>query len=251
MLYYRHKQPEKDWKLKQEIEAVLHDHASYGHKRRADHLHIHKERIRRVMKKFGIKPYRRRGKKFKKSKEKGVSFPNLLLTEFPQYPHHIWASDFTHISFHGRWMYLATVIDLYTREIVGFSVLTAHSLQLVAAALLSAVHKYPHPVILHSDHGSEYTSKDYVSLTANLGITMSMSRKGCPWENGYQESWYDKFKVDLGDPNRFETLGELIAAIYQTIHAYNTTRIHTKLKMPPVVFARQHQRSNQLLESLS
>lgn len=251
MLYYRHKQPEKDWKLKQQIEAVMHDKQSYGHKRLSDHLGIDKKRIRRVMRLFGIKPYRRRGRKWRKPKEKAASFPNLLLIEFPQYPQHIWASDFTHISFHGRWIYLATVIDLYTREITGFSVMTGHSVQLITAALLSAIHKHPHPVILHSDHGSEYTSKNYVVLTGTLGITMSMSRKGCPWENGYQESFYDKFKVDLGDPNRFETLGELIAAIYETIHAYNTTRIHTKLKMPPAVFAQRHQRSKLLLESVS
>lgn len=251
MLYYRHKQQEKDWKLKQVIEEVMRDNPSYGHKRLADHLHINKERIRRVMRLFGIKPYRRRGGKWRKPKEKAASFPNLLLAEFPKYPHHVWASDFTHISFRGRWIYLATIIDLFTREIVGFSVMTTHSVHLVTAAPLSAIHKYPHPIILHSDHGSEYTSKDYVALCQTIGITISMSRKGCPWENGYQESWYDKFKVDLGDPNRFETLGELIAAIYETIHAYNNTRIHTKLKMPPAVFAQRHQRSNQLLESVS
>jgi putative transposase len=251
MLYYRHKQPEKDWRLKQQIEEVMHDHPSYGHKRLADHLNINKERIRRVMRIYGIKPYRRRGRKWRKPKEKAVSFSNLLLTEFPQYSHHIWASDFTHISFHGRWIYLATVIDLFTREIVGFSVMTTHSVHLITAALLSAIHKNPHPAILHSDHGSEYTSKDYIALCHTIGITISMSRKGCPWENGYQESWYDKFKVDLGDPNRFETLGELIAAIYETIHVYNTTRIHTKLKMPPAVFAERHQRSKQLIELVS
>ena len=250
-LYYRHKQPEKDWGLKQQIESVLHEHPSYGHKRLALHLHLNKKRIRRVMKLFGIKPYRRRGRKFRKPKEKAASFPNVLLTEIPKYPHHIWASDFTHISFHGRWVYLATSIDLYTREIVGFSVLTTHSLQLVSAALLSAIHKYPHPMILHSDHGSEYTSKDYVALTANLGITMSMSRKGCPWENGYQESFYGKFKVDLGDPNRFDTMGELVYAIYATIYSYNHTRIHTALKMPPALFAERHQRSIRLLDSVS
>jgi putative transposase len=135
--------------------------------------------------------------------------------------------------------------------IVGFSVLTTHSVQLVSAALLSAIHKYPHPLILHSDYGSEYTSKDYAAFTANLGITMSMSRKGCPWENGYQESFYDKLKVDLGDPSRFETMGELVYEIYATIYAYNHTRIHTALKMPSVAYAARHQRSNQLVESVS
>lgn len=250
-LYYRHKQPEKDWKLKQLIEEVMHEHPSYGHKRLALHLHIGKNRIRRVMKLFGIKPYRRRGRKWRKSKGKVVAFPNLLLTEFPRYSHHIWASDFTHISFHGKTVYLATVLDLFTRQITGFSVMMTHAVSLVNAALLSGIHKHPRPGIIHSDHGSEYTSKDYVILCSQVGITMSMSRKGCPWENGYQESWYDKFKVDLGDPNRFDTLGELIAQIYQTIHAYNHTRIHTKFKMPPAVFAERHQRSDQLLELVS
>lgn len=249
--YYHHRQPEKDWRLKQQIEEVLHEHPSYGHKRLAVHLHLNKKRIRRVMRLFGIKPYRRRGRKFRKPKKKAASFPNLLLAEIPKYPHHIWASDFTHISFHGRWVYLATIIDLYTREIVGFSVPTSHSLQLVTAALLSAVHKYPHPVILHSDHGSEYTSKDYVALTANLGITMSMSRKGSPWENGYQESFYGKFKIDFGDPNRFDTMGELVYEIYATIYSYNHIHIHTALKMPPALFAERHQRSIRLLDSVS
>ncbi|OHB23806.1 MAG: hypothetical protein A3J67_02970 [Parcubacteria group bacterium RIFCSPHIGHO2_02_FULL_48_10b] len=108
---------------------------------------------------FGIKPYRRRGRKWRKQKEKAASFPNLLLTEFPCYPHHIWASDFTYVPFHGKTIYLATILDLYTREIAGFSVMTTHSIQLVTAALLSAIHAHPHPAIIHSDHGSEYTSK--------------------------------------------------------------------------------------------
>ncbi len=165
------------------------------------------------MKIFGIKPYRRRGRKYRKNNNNPVSFPNFLLVETPLYPHHIWASDFTHISFHGITVYVATVIDLFTREIVGFSVLTTHSVQLVTAALLSAIHKHPTPVVIHSDHGSEYVSKDYLKLCLNLNIAISMSKKASPWENGYQESFYSQFKVDLGDPNRFSSLGELVYEI--------------------------------------
>ncbi len=250
-LYYRRVLPEKDWTLKQKIELVLRDYPSYGHKRIALKLRVNRKRILRVMKIFGIKPYRRRGRKFKKTKSMSVSFPNLLLTEFPHYPHHIWASDFTHVSFHGTIVYIATVLDLYTREIVGFSVLTTHSVTLVMNALFSAIHKHPRPSIIHSDHGSEYTSKDYVMLNEQLGIAMSMSKKASPWENGYQESFYSQFKIDLGDPNRFQNLGELVYAIYQTIHLYNTTRIHTALKMAPAMFAERHQRSNEFIEAVS
>lgn len=239
-LYYKAKKPSKDWKLKCEIEKILRDFPAYGHKRLAIHLKINKKRVRRVMKLFGIKPYRRKGKKWRKSEGKPETrFPNLLLTNFPSYPNHIWASDFTHLKFQGKWVYLATIIDLFTRKIVGFSVLLNHSNQLVINALLNAVNKHPMAQILHSDNGSEYTSKDYTTLCQNLEIQQSMSKPGCPWENGYQESFYSQFKIDLGDPDRFNSLGELVYNIYKTIHVYNNHRIHTKLKMSPEAFGRQ------------
>jgi transposase InsO family protein len=238
LLYYRYKQKDKDWKLKIEIEKVLRDNRSYGHKRIALKLKINKKRILRVMKLYGIKPYRRRGKKWRKSKKNPLTaFNNLLLNEFPKKLNQIWVSDFTYLPFKGSWIYLATVMDLFSREIVGFSVLKNHSTQLTINALLSAVHKHPTPEIIHSDQGSEYLSKDYINLTTNLGIRLSMSEKGSPWENGYQESFYSQFKVDLGDTNRFDTLGELVYEIYQTIYKYNNERIHTALKMPPIQFA--------------
>lgn len=248
MMYYHHKMPDKDWWLKQQIELVLREKPSYGHKRLADRLKINKKRVLRVMKLFGIKPYRRRGKKWKKpSKDYSKEYPNLLLAEFPRYPNHIWASDFTYIQFKKRTLYLATIIDLFTREVVGFSILLCHSNNLVMNALLSAVSKYPAPEILHSDQGSEYKSKDYIALAKNLGIKISMSRKGSPWENGYQESFYSQFKVDLGDPNRSNHLGGLVWAIYKTIHEYNNNRIHRSLKMPPAEFAQRHYERSKLL----
>lgn len=251
-LYYKHQLPEKDWLLKQRIEEALHEEPSYGHKRIAWKLGINKKRARRVMRLFGMKPYRRRGKKYPKTKDISAQYPNLLLTHTPQYPHHIWTSDFTHLSFHGKTIYVATVMDLFGREIVGYSVLTTHATQLVTQALLSATHHYPLPTMLHSDQGSEYASKDYVAFVGALGIQPSMSHKGSPWENGYQESFYDKFKIDLGDPNRFESLGELVAAIAETLYRYNHSRIHTILKMPPAIFAQRHsQRSNTILEGVS
>lgn len=240
LLHYQPKLKEKDWKLKQEMEKVLREFPSYGHKRLATHLKINKKRTLRVMKLFSIKPYRRRGKKWRKTKNNSlVAYPNLLLIEAPKYLNHIWVSDFTYLPFKGQWVYLTTTMDLFSREIVGFSVLTNHSTQLVMNALLSAIRKHSVAGILHSDQGSEYLAKDYIFLAETLGIRLSMSAKGSPWENGYQESFYSQFKVDLGDPNRFETLGELVYEIYQTIYKCNNRRIHTALKMPPIIFANQ------------
>ena len=238
--YYQHKQPSNDWKTKQMIESVLREHPSYGHKRLALHLKINKKRVLRVMKLFGIKPYRRHTKKPFVHKAKDSIFPNFLMSETPRGRGDIYASDFTYIKFQGRWIYPATVIDLFTREIVGLAILTTHATQLVMNALLySVLHRSP-PRIIHSDQGSEYASKDYTSLVSNLGIQQSMSRPGCPWENGYQESFYKGFKLDLGDPNRFETLGELVAEIYKTINYYNHSRIHSALGMTPLQFAEKH-----------
>lgn len=238
--YYHHKQPAKDWHTKQLIEAALREHPGYGHKRLAIHLGINKKRTLRVMKLFGIKPYRRTTPKLYR-KPKDSVFPNYLMTEEPCGPGDIYASDFTYIKYYGKWLYAATVLDVYTREIVGVSILNTHATQLVMNALSSAVlHRAP-PRIIHSDQGNEYCSKDYAALIQKLGINQSMSAPGCPWENGYQESFYKGFKLDLGDPNRFETLGELVAAIYQTINYYNQKRIHSALKVPPRLFKEQHE----------
>lgn len=239
-LYYVPKQPAKDWYTKQLIEAALRDHPSYGHKRLALHLGINKKRVLRVMHKFGIKPYRRVAKKVYK-KPKDSVFPNLLLVEEPKGMGDIYASDFTYLKFKGKWVYVATVIDVFTREIVGVSVLTTHNTQLILNALASAVLHRPPPRIVHSDQGSEYTSADYTTFVQSLGIQQSMSAPGCPWENGYQESFYKGFKLDLGDPNKHDTLGELVAAVYQTINYYNERRLHSVLKLSPRQFAAKQQ----------
>lgn len=240
-LYYKHLQNEKDWNLKIKIEEVLRQYPSYGYRRVARYLRMNKKPVQKIMQLFGLKAFRRRGRKYRKNKDKSViSYPNLLLEKMPSYPNHIWATDFTYLWFQDKFIYVCTVIDLFTRTIVGFSISTKHDRWLVITAFLDALRHNPRSEILHSDHGKEYTSKDYDIMVIELGIVRSMSRPGCPWENGYQEAFYSQFKIDLGDPNRFSSLGELTAEIYKTIYVYNHTRIHSALNMSPRQFARQH-----------
>lgn len=231
--YYKSKQKVKDWNTKVRIENCLVDHVTYGHKRIADHLGENKKKILRVMKLFGIKPYRRTAKKRLKYNKRIKEHPNLLLTTIPEYYGHIWATDFTYIRFKGKWIYVSTIIDLYSRKIVGLSISTTHNTQLIMNTLLPALLTNSPPKILHSDNGKEYLSGDYDSLLDTLKIVHSCSRPGCPWENGYQESFYKGFKLQLGDPNRFATLGELVANIYGSIYYYNYNRIHSALKTSP------------------
>lgn len=237
-LYYQPKQPEKDWDLKTKIETILREHPSYGSRRLADEMKLNRKRMQRVMRIYGLKPYRRRGKKYRKSKAKRA-FPNLLLEIMPEYPNHIWVTDFTEIMLHGRRVYLSTILDLFTRQLMGIHIGLRKGAALTVQTLAGALFHHPKPVILHSDNGREYDAKVFTGLLEEYSITISRSKPGCPWENGYQESFYDKFKVDFGDPNRFESLGELVAEIYQTLWQYNHTRIHSALKMPPARFAEE------------
>lgn len=236
-LYYRRKMPERDHALRRQIEDVLREHPSYGHKRIAQHLKRNKKPILRVMKLFGIKPYRRRGRKWRKVKPQDEQYPNLLKLVTPLYEGCVWAADFTHLAYRGRDVCVATTIDLYSRRVVGVAVSMSHGGPLIIQAFANALLTNGRPAIFHSDNGSEYHARAFRTLLENLGIAISRSKKGCPWENGYQESFYNQFKVDLGDPNRFSTLGELTAAIYETLYCYNTKRIHSALKMPPQQFA--------------
>ena len=238
-LYYQPKKPDQDWSLKCQIEEVLREHPSYGSRRLALHMKMNRKKVKRVMGIYGIKPYRRRGRKYLKTKKTRIIYPNLLLTNAPLYPNHIWVADFTYIPFQGKTVYLTTIMDIYTQTIVGLAVYTTHAVQLVLSAFMNALHSNPRPVIFHSDNGSEYNAGVFIDALETVGISISRSAPGCPWENGYQESYYSQFKVDFGDPSRFKTLGELVSEIYQTIYQYNNTRIHSSLKMPPVQFALQ------------
>lgn len=246
-LYYQKRLPQKDRELKIRIEEAWRYHPAYGHRRLAIHLGVNKKRIQRVMRLFDLHPYRRRGQKPRKSISiSGISHPNLAKGITSQYEGHIWAADFTYLPYKGKFLYVATVIDLFTRKVVGWSAMRNHSTNLVLPALFMALSANPRPAIFHSDNGREYISKIFVRVLRETGTRISRITPASPWENGYQESFYAQFKIDLGDPNRFSSLGELVYEIAKTIWAYNHTRIHTILKMPPAIFA---QRQKKLVET--
>jgi len=238
--YYKSILEAKDEALKVKIETVLVTNPSYGHKRIAMELKINHKRIKRVMKKFDIKPRRGHKNPWKRGQnEKFEASPNLLVSLFPLYKNHVWITDFTYLKWQGRWVYVCTVIDLFSREVIGLSIKTNHSALLVSEAILNALVSNPTPLIIHSDQGSEYKSKLFRAILANYKIFQSMSKKGSPWQNGYQESFFSNWKIDIGDINRFATLGELTAELYRSIYYYNNLRIHTSLGMSPKKFAEQ------------
>lgn len=243
-LYYQPKQPAKDEQTKQQIINVMADNKAYGHKRIADALKLNKKRILRVMKLFNLKPKIKRKQPFKpldQGKE-ATKMTNWLGQLCPTKPNVAWASDFTYFWFQQQWYYLATVIDVYTREIIGWHVAKHHTTELIKQALLDAIkRRNTTPQYFHSDQGSEYTSALFLTILACYDIKPSHSHKGCPWQNGYQESFYSNFKLELGSIHQLQYRGQLIEAIYQQIYYYNTARIHSALRMAPQQYYLKHQ----------
>lgn len=239
-LYYKPKKPPADEEDKTKIVAIMGEHPAYGHRRVAIALVWNHKKTQRLMQKFHLKPKLRRG--FRLVKPNDLERPetrveNILKALCPIRPNVVWAGDFTYFWFAGRFWYLATVIDVHTREIVGWHLANHHTTALIMEAFKDAQRRTrTSPKYFHSDQGSEYVSGAYESLLEESGTIPSHSRKGSPWQNGYQESFYNNFKLELGSVHRFDHVGELIEAIHQQINYYNHRRIHSALKMPPIQF---------------
>ena len=249
-LYYLPKLPAKDMALKANIEKVMADNAAYGHKRIALELGVNKKRALRVMRLFGLAPKRQRRKKPEKQKDIGVDpmdIPTRLQGLMVTGPNQVWVADFTYLPYQGKFVYLATVEDMFTRQICGWTVSVRHTADMVTEALLDALSRHLKPDIFHSDQGSEYRSDLFLGTLEREQITPSMSEQASPTQNGYKESFYSQFKLELGYPDCYETMGELVEAIAIQIHYYNTRRIHTTLKCAPNIFAERFA-LNQLTE---
>lgn len=148
-----------------------------------------------------------------------------------------WVQDFTHLWFDRQWHYPAVVLDLKTRQVVGWRLGANHSGELTYAALLDALSKHSPPAILHSNQGSEYLSYKHELLCQKMEITLSCSDKSSPWQNGFMERFFGNFKLELGSLSGFKDLAELHEAVALQIHYYNTKRIHTALKTTPAAYA--------------
>ena len=238
-LYKHTLQSDKDDELKGRIEAVMQKHKYYGYRRVAIELGLSKNRAQRVMHKFGLHPKPSpHSRNYKPQASKRPAPPNLVREEkiVALSPNELWACDFTYLRCLGRWYYLATVIDVYSREIVGWSLSIHHDTELIVRALYDALSKQAIPGVLHFDQGSEYLSGAHLDLLERLEIRPSASDKGSPWQNGFQERFYGSFKTELGSLSDTTSEGELYERIALTLNYYNTERIHSKLKTNPKQF---------------
>lgn len=225
--------------MKQEIEDVHKTHPAYGHRRVALELKINHKKALRVINKYGLHPPRRKIRKFSTTASTTKHHYTNLIKELDiSRPNHVWCSDLTYIKFKGRFVYLSTIKDIFTRRIMAARAGVRHDAVLVLTTVQAALKATDEmPEIFHSDQGNEFMASSCTSYLENLNVAISVSDKGSPWQNPYQESFFGRFKEENGDLDRFDTLGELVEELYSYIHYYNHKRIHTALRMPPAIFS--------------
>ena len=186
------------------------------------------------MRKYGIYSVTKR--KFKvttKHNGKGIYAENLLKGKFEaEGPNKIWTSDITYIRTSEGWLYLAVVLDVYTRRIVGWSISERITSEIVTAALGMAIRHQnpPEGLIFHSDRGSQYSSKTVRDLLAAQGFKQSMSSTGNCYDNAITESFFSTLKKELVYLRKFHTRSEARTEIFEFIEIYyNRERQHSSL----------------------
>jgi len=228
----------EDDKLRPKIKAVFKaGRKSYGTRRIKDKLqkqkvHLSRRRIGRLMREENLQVQTKR--KFKvttdSNHDKPIA-PNLLKREFTVAdPNTVYVGDITYIPTREGWLYLAVVIDLFSRTVVGWSMGSRMTTSLVNSALLMAIwkRKPAKGLIFHSDRGSQYASDSYRKLLNDYGIFSSMSRKGDCWDNAVAESFFHTLKIELVHHCDYKTRIDARASIFEYIEVfYNRQRSHS------------------------
>ena len=206
---------------------------------------VNHKRIGRLMRKHDLRSRKRRAFRVRTTDSKHAHpiAPNVLERDFiATAPNQKWLADLTYIPTAEGWLYLALVLDLFARKIVGWATSPTMPQELTLEALQVALGwRDPEAGLLHhSDRGSQYAAKDYRDVLKARGITVSMSRKGDCWDNAPMESVNGTVKVECVNGEHFQTRAQAHEAIIEYIGYYNTERRHSSLGyVPPAQFERR------------
>jgi putative transposase len=203
-------------------------------------------RIERLMRQQALRarPRRRRLPSDTGERQAGAVAPNALNRQFEApAPNQKWVADFTYIWTAEGWLYVAAVVDLYSRRVVGWSMKAEMTAQLVTDALMMALWRRGRPkeLLHHSDQGSQYTSDQFQRLMADQGVACSMSRSGNVWDNAAMESFFSSLKTERTARKTYRTRDEAKADVFDYIERfYNAKRRHSRLGyLSPVAFEDQ------------
>ncbi len=190
-------------------------------------------RIERLMRQQALRARpRRRGLPVDRA-QRSAAAHNVLDRQFKaDAPNQKWVADFTYIWTAEGWLYVAVVLDLFSRRVVGWSMQKTMTSQLVADALMMAIWRRgrPHELLHHSDQGSQYTSEQFRKLLDEYGITCSMSRAGEVWDNSAMESFFSSLKIERVARKIYRTRSQARADVFDYIEVfYNPTRRYSTL----------------------
>ena len=203
---------------------------------------VSRKRVMRLMRERGLEgKVRRRWVTTTESDHGHRVAPNVLGQNFEASgPNERWAGDVTYLRIPDGWLYLAVILDLFSRRVVGWALSPCNDRRLALRALDMAVRRRrPEPgLVHHTDQGSPYASDDYQEVLDRYGMTCSMSRRGNCYDNAVVESWFGMFKTELGDS--FDSVADARGKVFDYIEAfYNSRRLHSALGyLSPLEFER-------------
>ena len=242
--YYRPKSGDQakqvwDADLRDEIERIHAEFPGYGYRRIREHfrrlgLRVNHKRIRRVMQENGLFPLLRKQWKVTTTDSKHAlkTFSNLIHGMQVRGMKELWVADITYIRIRAGFVYLAVVLDVYSRRVVGWAISQTLDRKLCMLALREAIQAEspPNGVIHHSDRGSQYASEQYVQMLQLHGFRISMSRKGNCYDNAFVESFFKTLKQEeiwLGDYETYQDVKEHLPHFIESV--YNRKRFHSSL----------------------
>ena len=244
------------------IRAVFAAHrGAYGWPRiwrqlRAEGVRVGKLRVQQLMQQHGIRARGKRRFRVTTDSRHGLPIaPNLLNRNFTvPAPNRVWAGDMTYIQTEEGWLFLAVVLDLFSRRIVGWSLREDMRSELAVDALRMAwLQRSPDrktELIFHSDRGSQYASYDFNQVLNECAIQPSMSRKGDCWDNACSETLFASLKVERLHGQRFQTIRQAKDETLDWLLWYNRTRLHSTLKyVSPIQFEQQWQDRTETIAS--
>jgi len=244
--YYKPKKGKpSDIDLAEKIEKIALDFPYYGYRRitaalKRQGLKVNHKRILRLMRDKNL--LCRAAKAFKATTDSFhslVRYPNLIEDLVPYRTDQVWHADITYIRIATSFVYLAALVDGFSRKVVGYGLGRTLSADLVMSALLDAISKRnTDSLIHHSDQGIQYCCYDYVNILKEHGIAISMSGKANPYDNAKIESFFRTLKVEEVYMFEYETYAEVLERIpYFIKEVYNSKRLHSSLGyMPPEEF---------------
>ena len=203
-------------------------------------VHVSRKRVARLMKEANLSGLVVRvTKRHPGQKRFHAKGTNLLLgKELPSAINQVWVADITYIRVKGKWQYLATVMDAYSRRIIGWSLSKNKSMKLTSTALKYALKRrnYPRDVLFHTDRGVEFTGSTFQKLLNKYEFKHSLNRAGQCTDNAFMESFYHSLKCELIRGTVFESVQNLRSALQVYINKfYNTVRLHSGIEYKPPV----------------